>query len=101
MSPDNSPRIRALRMLMMMDATVLAVLGLALIARPVQITRVFGYDQIAPALFYLLGLWGAALLTLGIGYGVAAVDPVRHRLWICIGIARGLVEAIFGWCCLH
>jgi hypothetical protein len=36
---------------------------------------------------------------MGIGYGVAAVDPQRHRLWVCIGIARGASEAIFGfWC---
>ena len=100
MPPDNSPRTRALRMLMMMDATVLVALGLALLCCPVQITAAFGFKSLPPAMFYLLGLWGAALLTLGIGYGIAAVDPTRHRLWVCIGIARGAAEAIFGWCCL-
>ena len=101
MPPDNSPRTRALRMLMMMDATVLFLIGLALICCPVRITAAFGFNEVPPPMIFLLGLWGAALLTLGIGYGVAAVDPARHQLWVCIGIARGVCEAIFGLCCYH
>lgn len=99
MPPDNSLRTRALRMLMMMDATVLFALGLALLLVPAQITAAFGYPTIPAPVHYLLGIWGCVVLTMGIGYGVAAVDPGRHRLWICIGIARGAIEAIFGWWC--
>ena len=86
---------------MMMDATVLTLIGLALICCPRQITGVFGFMDVAPPLLFLLGFWGCALLTLGIGYGFAAVDPAANRLWVCIGIARGTAEAIFGWSCLH
>lgn len=100
MPPDNSPRTRALRMLMMMDAVVLVALGLALLCCPIQITRVFGFTEMPRAALYLLGLWGATVLTLGVGYGIAAVDPIRHRLWVAIGIARGVLEALFGWWCL-
>jgi hypothetical protein len=100
MSLDNSPRTRALRMLMMMDAVVLFALGLALLCCPLQITRAFGFTEVARPILYLLGLWGATVLTLGVAYGIAAVDPVRHRLWIAIAIARGLIEALFGWYCL-
>lgn len=88
-------------MLMMMDATVLVIIGLALMFVPLKITAAFGFTDIPAPILFLLGLWGCALATLGIGYGIAAVDPYRHRLWVCIGIARGIAEAIFGWCCLH
>jgi hypothetical protein len=101
MPPDNSPRTRALRMLMMMDATVLGLLGIAFVCCPAQIERAFHFENVPPALNFLIGLWGCALLSLGIGYGIAAVDPHRHRLWVCIGIARGAMEAIFGLWCLH
>ena len=99
MPPDNSPRTRALRMLMMMDATVLMLLGLAFICCPAQIEKAFQFENVPRALNFLIGLWGCALLTLGGGYAFAAINPHRHRLWVGIGIARGALEAIFGfWC---
>jgi hypothetical protein len=99
MSPDNSPRTRALRMLMMMDATVLGLLGIAFICCPAQIERAFHFENVPPALNFLIGLWGCVLLTLGMGYGIAAVDPHKNRLWVGIGVARGFLESIFGlWC---
>ena len=100
MPPDNSPRIRALRMLMAMDGTVLALLGLAFICCPSQIAAAFQFKDLPPAINFLIGIWGCALLTLGFGYGFAAVDPIHHRLWITVGIMRGLLEALFGWWCL-
>jgi hypothetical protein len=87
-------------MFMTMDATVLVLIGLALICCPRQLTAAFHFTDLPPAMNFLLGLWGCALTTLGVGYLIAAVDPVRHRLWVCIGIARGAMEAIFGWSCL-
>lgn len=100
MPPDNSPRTRALRMLMTMDATVLFLLGVAFICCPRTISAAFHFKDLPVAMNFLIGLWGCALATLGVGYFIAAVDPVRHRLWVCIGIARGAAEAIFGWTCL-
>ena len=100
MPPDNSPRTRALRMLMTMDATVLAILGLAFVCCPRTITAAFHFKDLPLAVNFLIGLWGCALFTLGVGYFIAAVDPARHRLWVCIGIARGAMEAIFGLCAL-
>ena len=34
--------------------------------------------------------------TLGIGYAVAAADPIRHVVWVQVGIARGALECILG-----
>jgi hypothetical protein len=86
-------------MLMMMDATILTLLGFAFIFCPGQIEEVFHFENVPPAMNFLIGLWGSVLLTLGTGYGVAAIDPRRHRLWVGTAVARGGLEAIFGlWC---
>ncbi len=100
MSPENSPRIRALRMLMMMDAVVLAGLGVLFIAVPRRIEAVFHFQNLPPGVDYMIGLWGCVFATLGLGYGVAAVDPRRHVLWVQVGIARGLLEVAFGAVCV-
>ena len=100
MLPSDSPRIRALRMLMALDGTVLTVLGIAFLFCPNQIEEAFHFKDVSPSVNFLVGLWGCALLSLGVGYFVAAVNPVEHRLWAAIGAFRGGLEALFGWWCL-
>jgi heme A synthase len=100
MSPSDSPRIRALRMLMALDGTVLTVLGIAFLCCPHQIEEAFHFKDISPSVNFLTGLWGCALVSLGVGYFVAAINPVEHRLWVTIGVLRGGLEALFGWWCL-
>lgn len=85
---------------MTMDATVLALIGLAFMFSPLAITTAFHFKDLPPAVNFLIGMWGCALVTLGVGYFIAAVDPVKHKLWVCVGIARGAAEALFGWSCL-
>jgi hypothetical protein len=99
MSPDNSPRMRALRVLLMMDATVLLFLGAAMILAPQHIETAFHFEALPPGVSFILALWGAALFALGIGSIVAATDPARYALWVVVGIARGGLEALAGgWC---
>lgn len=100
MSPDNAPRMRALRMLLMMDATVLVLLGAFFILLPRQILVAFQFADLPRGVNYLLGLWGCCFASLGLGYGIAATDPRRHVAWVQIGIARGLLEVAFGALCL-
>jgi hypothetical protein len=100
MPPNESPRIRALRMLMALDGTVLLLLGIAFLCCPKQIEAAFQFEGISPSVNFLIGLWGCALLSLGIGYFGAALNPVENRLWIVVGVVRGALEAIFGWWCL-
>ena len=33
---------------------------------------------------------------MAIGYAVAATDPIRHVVWVQVGIARGALECILG-----
>jgi hypothetical protein len=87
-------------MLMALDGTVLTVLGIAFLFYPTQIETAFHFKDVSPSVNFLIGLWGCALMSLGVGYFVAALDPVKHRLWIGIGIIRGAAEALFGWWCL-
>jgi hypothetical protein len=100
MSPENSPRIRALRMLMMMDAVVLTGLGVLFIVVPRRIEAAFHFQDLPAGVDYMIGLWGCVFATLGLGYVLAAVEPRRNVLWVQMGIARGVLEVVFGAMCV-
>ena len=86
-----------LRGLLILDAAVLFLLGALLIFAPAQVERAFQFRDLPPAVSYLIGLWGCVFGTMGFGYLVAATNPVRHRVWIQVGIARGTLECVLGW----
>jgi hypothetical protein len=100
MTPEDSPRIRALRMFMTMDAVVLTGLGTLFIAMPRKIEAAFHFQFLPPGVDYMIGLWGCVFATLGLGYLLAAVAPRRNVLWVQMGIARGLLEIVFGAVCV-
>ncbi|MEO6755516.1 MAG: hypothetical protein ABIP85_27405 [Chthoniobacteraceae bacterium] len=100
MTPENSPRIRALRMLMMMDAVVLTGLGALFIAVPRRIEAAFHFQNLPVGVDYMIGLWGCVFATVGLGYALAAVNPRRNVLWVQMGIARGVLEIVFGTVCV-
>jgi len=89
-------KLKLLRYLFLIDAAVLALLGALLIFAPSQILVAFGFRDLPPAVNYLVGLWGCGLGTLAIGYLVAAANPIRHRVWAQVGIARGALECLLG-----
>ena len=93
---DNSPRMRALRMLLVLDATVLFLLGALFIFLPRQVEAAFHFQNLPEGVSYLIGLWGCVFATLAIGYAVAATDPLRHAVWVQVAIARGALEVILG-----
>jgi len=80
----------------MVDAAVLFLLGALLIFAPAQVERAFHFKDLPPAAGYMIGLWGCVVATLGIGYAVAATDPLRHVVWVQVGIARGALECLLG-----
>jgi len=85
-----------LRYLLMLDAAVLFLLGALLVLAPRQVEAAFGFHDLPPAVSYLMGLWGCVLATLGIGYVVAATNPIRHLIWVQVGVARGSLECVLG-----
>src|SRR5437763_15078295 len=89
-------KMTLLRGLLMLDAAILFLLGALLILAPHLIEQAFGFSGLPSAVSYLIGLWGCLFATTAIGYVVAAADPLRHLLWIQLGIGRGALECAVG-----
>jgi hypothetical protein len=85
-----------LRGVLLLDAFVLFLLGALLVFLPTQIERAFHFTDLPAAVRYLIGMWGCVTGTMGFGYLVAAANPLRHRIWINVGIIRGLLECGLG-----
>jgi hypothetical protein len=71
---------------------LLFLLGAALMFVPRQVQAAFGFRDLPQGVNYLIGLWGCVFLTLSAGYFTAARDPLRHVIWVQVGIARGALE---------
>jgi len=89
-------KLMLLRYLLMIDSAVLFLLGAMLIFVPRQIEAAFHFSELPAAVSYLLGLWGCVFVTMGAGYVVAATHPIRHLVWVQVGIARGALECVLG-----
>ena len=89
-------KIILLRGLLLLDAAVLFLLGMVLIFAPGQVEHAFHFQNLPDAVAYIIGMWGCVFATLAIGYAVAAADPLRHVVWVQVGIARGAVECVLG-----
>src|SRR2546430_7500802 len=85
-----------LRILLAMDAAVLGLLGLVLMLAPKQVEMAFHFKDLPEGVSYIIGLWGCVLVTLALGYAMAALDPIRHVVWVQVGIARGALECLLG-----
>jgi hypothetical protein len=88
-----------LRYLLLIDAAVLFLLGAVLMVAPGSVERAFHFQGLPAPVNYLIGMWGCVLLTLGVGYAFASTNPIRHRVWIQVGIFRGFLECALG--CLY
>jgi hypothetical protein len=89
-------KLRLLRLLLLADAAILFVLGALFIGAPGKVELAFNFQDLPDAVGYLIGLWGCVLATMAIGYAVAASNPLKHRVWVQVGIARGALECALG-----
>ena len=89
-------RMQALQLLLIVDAAVLFLLGALLILAPKQVELAFKFKDLPAGVSYIIGMWGCVLATMGIGYAVAATNPIRHVVWVQVGIARGALECALG-----
>jgi hypothetical protein len=84
--------LKALKVVLIADGVVLCVLGAALFALPRTMWMAFGFEGLPDMVNYVLGMWGALLATMGVGYFIASQDPARSHGWVWVGIARGILE---------
>ncbi len=84
----------ALRLVLLLDSAVLLGLGSGLMLVPERTAVVFHFEALPAAYGVLLGVWGCALLSLGVGCFIAATEPYRHLVIVQIGIVRGLLEVL-------
>jgi hypothetical protein len=89
-------RFPALRALILADASVLMLLGVALIFRPQGVAQALDFRDLPASGDYLIGIMGGLFLTTGLGYLAALRDPLRNLIWIQLGIARGALEVLLG-----
>src|SRR5436190_16283579 len=92
----SSMRSLLLRILLLLDAVILFLLGALLLARTRQVELAFHFTDLPAGVSYLIGLWGCVCLTMSFGYAVAAKNPIRHVIWVQVGIARGMLECLVG-----
>jgi len=90
------PWLDLLRLLLAVDALVLFALGLVLLLVPSRALELFHFGTLPGGVHYLVSLLGAVFLSLAFGYGVAATNPLRHVVWVQMGILRGALELVLG-----
>jgi hypothetical protein len=95
-SMNDDKKLRALRILLVLDAAVLFLLGALFVFVPRVAAGAFGFENLSAGVFYMIGLWGCALFTMGFGYAFAATNPLRHEAWIQVAIVRGACEFVLG-----
>jgi hypothetical protein len=92
-------KLLLLRYLLAIDSALLFLLGAVLILVPTSVERAFHFQNLPAPVSYLIGLWGCVLATIAVGYAFAATNPIRYRVWVLVGIFRGLLECALG--CLY
>ncbi|MBV9463302.1 MAG: zinc ribbon domain-containing protein [Verrucomicrobiae bacterium] len=94
--PEDTTLTRLLRVLLVVDSSVLLYLGGLLTFAPAEIAEFMGFQAMPPTWAYLLAYFGCAMAAFGLGYALAASDPARQATWVQIGIARGVLSFVLG-----
>lgn len=89
-------KLRPVSILLALDAAVLFLLGALLLVLPRHVEIAFGFVDLPLGVTYIVALLGCVLLTMALGYWKASADPVRHLVWVQVGIARGALECGMG-----
>ena len=89
-------KLTLLRYVLMVDAAVLFLVGALLMFLPRQVEVAFHFADLPAAVSYLIGLWGCVFVTMAGGYVIAATHPLKHLIWVQVGIARGILECLLG-----
>lgn len=71
------------------------VIGLVLIFLPEQFGQFLGYPEFLQEVNFIIGGWGIAALTFGVGRVLASNREERYRLWAFLGLLEGIVLLAF------
>ena len=64
-------KLSLLRYLLIIDAAVLFLLGALLIFAPVRVERAFHFQDLPPAIAYIIGLWGWLEFWIQLAFGIS------------------------------
>lgn len=101
---DTGTRNKLLRVILLADFAVLTILGLLLIFAAEPMFSAFHLDfgdaKALGAAKYIVGMWGALMATMGLGYLFAAQKVAESRTWVMAGLARAVIEVVVSILCL-
>lgn len=84
--------LKLLKVVLIADGVVLLALGVPMLIAPHALWSLLGFTNLPPAVNYIVGMWGALLATMGLGYFFAARDPATSHAWVWVGLIRGVLE---------
>ena len=83
-----------LRLLLMLDAATLLIVGIAFIVAPARCLALFGFENAPANITFIVATFGVVYATMGIGTVLAAQSPVRNAAWVQVAIVRGIGECL-------
>ncbi len=89
-----------LRLLLVLDAAALLLIGAIFIFTPARALQLFGFTDAPANITFIIGTFGTVYATMGIGYIFAAQNPMRNVAWVQVAIARGAAECLFSLYCV-
>ena len=89
-----------LRLLLILDAAALFLIGAIFIAFPARALSLFGIPSETANMHFVIGIFGTVYATMGIGYLFAAQNPMRNIAWVQVAIGRGIAESLFSIFCV-
>lgn len=95
--------IRGLKVALILYGAIHALLGLAFIIAPYQVTSIFGLKEIADYVPYFTALLGGTFIAASFLFIVAGLNPLGHItvvkfaiLWTILGVVTGLYSIARG-----
>jgi len=89
-----------LRLVLILDAAALFLIGAIFVVAPARALVLFGFPNAPANISFIIGTFGTVYATMGIGYVLAAQNPMRNIAWVQVAIARGAAECLFSIFCV-
>lgn len=79
-----------IKMALLINGFIDVIVGLILIFLPKQFASLLGYPELPQDVNFIIGGWGIAALTFGVGRVLASNRTERYRLWAILGLLEGI-----------